>query len=268
MVDSPDSNGTAAAIASSLVFCLYYFWFTKNKLGKLCFVIAGGLITNGLILINSRGAFLAVFVSITLFLFSVYFSKINLRFKRTSVIFIILMGLLALSIIVDKTTIQRIQTMQNYEVNEGAESGATRTVFWKAAIDLSKDYPLGTGYKGFEYFAPFYIPENIHTGKSKNRAVHSTWFEVLSEVGYPGLIVFLLLIFSSINHLRKTIITLKGRGDIKGYFKVIAIRSSFIGFLVLMTFLNRARSEVLYWLILFSGIAYNLFVVQKATKND
>jgi hypothetical protein len=34
MVDSPDSNGTGAAIAPSLVFCLYYFWNNKGWSSK------------------------------------------------------------------------------------------------------------------------------------------------------------------------------------------------------------------------------------------
>ena len=59
-VDAPDANGIAAALAPSVVLCLYYFWLTKNKYIKIIFVIAGVFSANALILINSRASFLAV----------------------------------------------------------------------------------------------------------------------------------------------------------------------------------------------------------------
>jgi hypothetical protein len=62
MVDSPEANGVAAAIAPAAIACLYYFWRNTNNKLKIPFIIAGAFIVNGLVLINSRGAMLSLVV--------------------------------------------------------------------------------------------------------------------------------------------------------------------------------------------------------------
>ncbi|MFC6684912.1 hypothetical protein ACFQGA_10805 [Marinobacter koreensis] len=59
LVDAPDANDTAAAIVPAVVFLMYFAWLGNKKVKLLC-VICGALIANGLVLINSRGAFLGV----------------------------------------------------------------------------------------------------------------------------------------------------------------------------------------------------------------
>jgi hypothetical protein len=50
------------------------------------------------------------------------------------------------------------------------------------------------------------------------------------------------------------------------HWKMTAIQASLITFAISMTFLNRMRAEILYWLILYSACAYNIYVL-KAEKN-
>ena len=54
---------------------------------------------------------------------------------------------------------------------------------------------------------------------------------------------------------------------LKEYYKVLAIQAALISFLVSMSFVNRMRAEVLYWLILFSACAYNIYI-NKAEINQ
>ena len=150
----------------------------------------------------------------------------------------------------------------NLETATEFESGSTRVFFWKAAIEMAKDHPFGAGASGFIYHAQFYIPIDIDTGKSRNRAVHSTWFEVLSEIGYLGLLSFLCMIYYTLITVALTLKELKNQNKIKEYFLVAAIGCSFLCFIVSMTFLNRFRAEILYWCILFCSIAYNIYVLK------
>ena len=261
-VDSPDSNGIAAAIAPSLVLCLYYFWTSKNWLLKGLVVIAGVFIANGLVLINSRGAFLAAAAGLGYFMFHLYFSSFQRKYQKSMAIFITVAGLAGSAVLVDTTFVERIKSISSTKTTTEQESGSTRTYFWKAAWEMTKDHPFGTGYRSFNYYAPLYIPENIHTGGSKHRSVHSTWFETLTEVGYLGLFVFILMLYSAYRTLGLCKKMLREANQVDKYFKIIAIQAAFIAFIIAMSFLNRMRAEILYWLILYTACAYNIYVLK------
>jgi len=262
MVDAPGSNALAAAIAPSLVLCLYYYWRFDTKRFKVVFAIAGVFIANAIVLINSRGAFLAVSTSLLYFMFYMYTSSQQKRFQKATAVWLTIVGLAGVVYLADDSFIERMKSISNTAVSEQAESGSTRTVFWKGAWEMAKDYPLGTGASGFQYYAPFYVPEHIHTGRSRNRAVHSTWFEALTEVGYLGLIVFVLMLYSCFKTTNKCKKLLKEKNTPEAYFKVIAIEAAFISFLVSSTFINRYKAELLYWLVLYTACAYNIYVLQ------
>jgi len=264
VVDAVTSNAVAAAIAPSIVLCLYYYWSSSKLPLKLIFAVAGIFIANAIVLINSRGAFLAVSCSIMYYIFFMYFSSMQKKMQKATVVWLAVAGLSGVVYIADDSFIDRMGTIsQSTEVNEEQESGATRTVFWNAAWEMAKDFPLGTGTNGFEHYAPIYIPQDVHTGRSRNRAVHSSWFEVLSELGYLGLFFLIMLFVSSFKATKKCKKLLKTKNNINQYFKVIAIESALISFMVSMLFINRFKAEILYWLILYSACAYNIYVLNK-----
>ena len=269
-VDSPDSNGIAAAIAPSIVLCLCYFWNLKGSYSRWLMALCGVFVANALILINSRGAFLAVFVGVAYFMFYMFFSQLQRNHQKAAVLGIAFVGILGILYLIDYTTIERIMTMKNTEVSKEQESGATRMLFWISALDMAKDHPFGGGFQAFDYHAPNYLPEDVHTGNSRNRSVHSSWFEVLTETGYLGLILFCALIYSCFRALRQCELNLREIGDHDNYFKVIALKAALLSFLVAMSFMNRARAEILYWLVLYTACAYNIYVINgaKATKAD
>jgi hypothetical protein len=261
-VDSPDANGTAASIAPALVLAFYYFWSTNNKLAKVALAIAGVFIANAIVLINSRGAFLGVAVSMVYFVYHMYFSTFQRKNQKVTVVALAFCGLIGASVLVDASFIERMGTIKTETVSERSESGATRTVFWMAAWEMAKDHPMGVGVAGFQFYSPEYVSENINTGQSRNRAVHSTWFESLSELGYLGFFALIAMIASSFISLSKARKVLRNRNQIDEYFKVRAIEGALLAFIITMTFLNRLRADVLYWCILYSACAYNIYVLK------
>lgn len=260
-VDAPDANGIAAAIAPAVVLCLYYFLSSKKWLIKTLFVIAGAFIANGLVLINSRGAFLGVIIGLTYFMIHMYASPFQREFKKKTAIFITVAGLAGIAYIVDESTLERFNSITTTEVSEEKESGGTRTFFWIAAWDMAKDHPFGAGTRGFDFYAPFYLSENINTGRSRNRSVHSSWFEALSEVGYLGLFAFIMMICSAFHTLGLCKKELRRNNQADEYFKVVAIGGALLAFIIAMSFLNRMRAEILYWCILYTACAYNIYIL-------
>lgn len=267
-VDSPDANGIAAAIAPSVVLCLYYFWTRADIKSRGLIAFAGVFIANGIVLINSRGAFLAVALSLAYFMFHMYFSGFQRKHQKKFAVFITIVGCLGAVKIMDSSFIDRMYTMATHSFEESSEaeveseSGSTRFIFWASAWEMAKDHPMGEGYRGFNFYAPYYIPEHIDTGGSRNRSVHSSWFETLTEVGYLGLFSLCMMIWASIRTTRKCKKLLKESDQVDDYFKVIAIEAALLAFIVAMTFLNRMRAEVLYWCILYTACAYNVFVLR------
>jgi O-antigen ligase len=265
-VDSPDANGIAAAIAPALVLCLYYFWISKKLWAKGLFVIAGVFIANGLILINSRGAFLAAALGLSYFMYHMFFSAFQRPKQKLTAIFIIIFGLLGVVRLADDSFIERMYTITDTEVKEDHETAATRTVFWRAAWEMAKDHPFGAGYLGFNRYGYIYMPKQVNTGKSIFRTVHSTWFETLTEIGYLGLIVFIIMLLSAYSAAKKSRLLLKERREVDDYFKVLAIEAACISFIISMTFLNRLRAEILYWCLLYVGCAYNIYYLKFQTS--
>lgn len=264
LVDSPDANGLAAAIAPALVITLYSFWTSKKYIWKAAYAIAGIFIANAIVLINSRGAFLAAAVSIIFFMYYMYTSSFQRKNQKKIAVFITLAGLSGAAYLADEDFINRVTGItEEVDKAEEQESGATRMIFWKAAWDMTKDHPYGNGYRGFNYLSPLYIPEGIDTGGNRSRSVHSTWFETLTEVGYLGLLFFILMLWSAWKHLNKVRTYLRDNQLVDEYFRIIALQGSLLAFIVAMTFLNRMRAEVLYWLIMFSAAAYNVYVLKE-----
>lgn len=268
LVDSPDANGLAAAIAPAIVLCVYYFWIKTDKVQKGLFALAGVFIANAIVLINSRGAFLGVAASVLFFMYYMYTSSFQRKNQKKMAVFIVVAGLNGGLYLADDDFINRILGIgAEVEKSETQESGATRMIFWQAAWDMAKDHPFGGGYRTFNYYSPAYIPEGIDTGNSRSRSVHSTWFETLTEVGYLGLLAFVAMLISSWRCINKVKVYLKENNEVDEYFKMIAVQSSLIAFLIAMTFLNRMRAEILYWLVMFCSVAYNVYYV-KAKKNE
>ncbi len=263
LVDSPDANGLAAAIAPALVLSLYYYWISANKVLKVAFAIAGVFMANAIVLINSRGAFLAVAIGVMFFMYYMYTSSFQRKHQKKMAVFITIAGLSGALYLADDDFIERVTGITSeVEAKDEKETGATRMIFWQAAWDMTKDHPFGNGYRGFNYYSPFYIPEDVDTGGKRNRSVHSTWFETLTEVGYLGLGAFLMMLWSAWKYLNKTKAYLKKNNLVDDYFKIVALQGSLLSFMVAMSFLNRMRAEVLYWLIMFAAAAYNVYVLK------
>ena len=269
MVDSPDANGLAAALAPGIVLSLYFFWVSKNKLVKASFAIAGVFIANAIVLISSRGAFLAVALSVLVFLWVMFTSSFQRKLQKQTAVAILIGGLAGGLYLADDSFIERMSTLgEQTAVDSERETGATRMAFWKAAWDMAKDYPFGKGYRGFNKVGYHYIPQDVNTGRSRERTVHSSWFEALSEVGYLGLFLFIMMIFFSFKTTQLCKESLKKRAEVDEYFKVVAIQCSLIAFIVAMTFLNRMRAEILHWCILFTAIAYQIYVLNHRDSSN
>lgn len=269
MIDTGgDSNYTSAALVPALVLLMYYAWLGNKKM-KLFSALCGAFIANGLVLINSRGAFLGAVVGVGFFLCYMLFSKYQRQGQRGMAMLIILAGLGGGWYVTDETFWARMSTLTNVE--DGSESGSHRIEFWLATFDVMRDHPLGVGIGGYQALSRNYLPEEYFE-HADSKVVHSTWFQSLGELGWPGPIVLLCLIGSALRLSHKTKKYLLEQDsdhfNPEAYFKMLALEGGLLAYLVAATFIDRLRAEVLYWMIMFIASAANVYYLQYIQAKD
>lgn len=263
VVDSPDANGVAAALVPAGVLLLYYAWMGGWKL-RLLAVVCGALIANGLVLINSRGAFLGTVAGVAPFLLLMFFSRHQQKGQKATALLIALFGISGALYVTDDQFWERMQTLQNLE---SKESGAGRVTFWLKTFDMLEDHPMGMGVDGYNLLAPVYMDEETRGGV-EHRSVHSLWFQGLSEVGPLGFLAFLAMLGSLYRVSRKARRWVLEAGDNRKYFQLRALECALFSYLVAGSFINQFRAEILYWMILLLAAATNVFYLQHVRSRE
>lgn len=127
------------------------------------------------------------------------------------------------------------------------ESSMGRIYAWQAAMNMANARPL-TGM-GLDNFVVNYFAFSPHWD-GLNHAVHSTWFGVLGETGYPGIISFLFMmgvIGKSIYKSDKKLNALKAPAAIRS--SSLALFAGLVGFCTSASFLTQGFTWPLYILL-------------------
>lgn len=244
--DAKDANGLSAVLVVAVPLLIHYL-ITGKKWQKLCSLPAIAFVLNGLILINSRGAFLAVLISMSYYLLLTLKAPSFPKFNKRQLFVGIAAGFLLFVYLADEIFWERMSTITEEAEETERYTGRERVDFWFKTFDMLRDYPLGVGAMGYEKLSPQYLPRAALSPVTKTRAVHSTYFEVLSEYGYHGLIIFMAFLMSNIRYMRRLKKALIQKKLYEPYYLAIAIETGFIAHLIAAVFINRLYAEVLYW---------------------
>jgi putative inorganic carbon (hco3(-)) transporter len=136
-----------------------------------------------------------------------------LRYARYRLLYlaaIALIGVAAVPFLPSSLT-QRAETIQDYKQDESAY---TRIAIWKWTWEFAKDHPMGGGFNSYKQNKISYDIVQKHDPNNPNdeylvegekkeivdqgRAFHSSYFEMLGEQGYPGLLIWLIIHFGGI----------------------------------------------------------------------
>jgi O-antigen ligase len=159
-----------------------------------------------------------------------------------------LAGLLAVAIVVPALPSafwNRMSTIMA-TANERDQSETGRLHFWKVAVDIANAHPVtGIGFNAYQ--AAYDTYDTSGGAYSSSRSVHSIWFGVLAEMGYPGLFLYLLIIgqaFTACARIRKR----AARGEIPDELGryAVAFESAFVAFIVGGTFVPFQYDEMLW----------------------
>jgi probable O-glycosylation ligase (exosortase A-associated) len=117
---------------------------------------------------------------------------------------LLLMGATALLVVsfAPQAWTDRMDKMAHGEVDS---SMMQRLIAWRTGWNLAMDYPItGGGLEAYPDVTVFkhYQPEEMPGGRESS-GPHSIYFQVLGELGFPGLILFVLLLGSCFVSLRR-----------------------------------------------------------------
>jgi probable O-glycosylation ligase (exosortase A-associated) len=165
---------------------LFYQWHNAvNRHLRRGLMVMGVLISLAVIFTYSRGAFVGLCA-----MAAVFWLRLSSKVAIGSLIF--LLGLAVYSF-VPQDWFDRMATIQSYE-NES--SATSRIELWKISLRIAELHPVvGGGFK-VTYWPAVTNPMLDGTFIKRltiPRAVHSIWFDALSEHGWPGLALFLMI---------------------------------------------------------------------------
>jgi len=185
-----DNNTLALAILMVIPFMIYLFHINKNKWIRYGLLLSTVLSFLSVLGSQSRGALIAI-ISVAFFFWLKSKSKV---LSGGVVIVLLVTGFNFMP----ESWHERMRTIQNYEQDASAIG---RINAWKYSINIANDRITGGGLNSwsaetFAVYAP--NPEDVH-------AAHSIYFSVLADHGWPGLIMFLIILYLTWRSLGKTI---------------------------------------------------------------
>ena len=216
-------------IGLALVMVTPLLWYlaveTRNRSMKMAMYASTGLTLVGTVGTQSRGAFLGLAV-IGLMLF--------VKAKRKLLPLIIgISFVLLLPFIVPQEWFDRMHTIEHYEEDKSATN---RIEAWRKSLVIANHRLTGGGYE--------YI--RLTNGVD----CHSSYFEMLSEHGWPGLVLFLLigvLSWSKCSRIRKVT---KKRPEMKRANTLASmLQVSMAGYATSGAFLGLAYFDFVYLIV-------------------
>jgi probable O-glycosylation ligase (exosortase A-associated) len=210
---------------------------TSNKWAKLAYRFLAIGIAYRALTTYSRGGLLAFVAMLVLYW---------IRSRNKIIILCVTLALAALILpVFPEAFWQRMKTIKTSQ-SEMDASSAGRVYFWKIGIKMANANPLlGVGLGGFPAAYNSFDPS--HGSLGEDRSVHSAWFGVLAENGYPGLLVFVLIFLQSwygCIHARRLCNSDEPGNALKQY--TIAIETGLLVAAVGSTFLSFQYIEMLW----------------------
>ena len=235
-----DPNDLSLVLLFPLSFAASLAIRPTGKLDRLLGFVGMGLIIAAIIATQSRGGLLGMLA---------VFGTIGWRIVRNKWLLIGAGGIAAIGLF----AIAGITDRASGGAHEDGidESAMGRIYAWGAAIRMATSRPLNG--VGLDNFVPNYFSYSDHWD-GMNHAVHSTWFGVLGETGFPGLIIFVTMIGVTVTSL------LRALRQIETQPSPVAIRaaglglvSGMAGFCASATFLTQGFTWPIYVLVALSA---------------
>jgi putative inorganic carbon (hco3(-)) transporter len=231
-----DPNDLSLVLLFPLSFAMTMLVIKTNFLNRLLGFVGSGVIFWAIICTQSRGGLLG-FLTVS--------GIIGSRVIKSKTVLLTIGAIAAVMLL----ALAGISKRSSGGAGEDGidESSMGRIYAWQAATNMANTKPL-TGV-GLDNFVVNYFAYSPHWD-GKNHAVHSTWFGVFGETGYPGLIAFLVMTVTIARSIYKTDKKLNAlNAPMATRSSSLALLAGFAGFCVSATFLTQGFTWPIYILL-------------------
>ncbi|MEO8524882.1 MAG: O-antigen ligase family protein [Caldimonas sp.] len=186
--DLDDSNTLGMYLATGAI-CAIGLALSHGGWRRYAAAASLPLIINGFVLANSRGPFLGLVAGMLVLAFC-----IARRHRRLFWAFCLL-GVLGLTVVVDKVFVDRMFTIEDVASKEESAdpSARSRVAIAQAQLRMFLDHPMGIGWRGTAVLSPQYLDSRWLTiGEDGNasRSSHNTFLTALTEQGIIGAFIY------------------------------------------------------------------------------
>ena len=244
-----DSNDLAMLIAATLPFTVYFVARGTRSVHRLVALGAAALLLFAIVKTGSRGGFLAL-IGVGLFLL------FGFRAIRTHVrIGALIGGFAALMVVAGPRYWQMMGTILHPEedYNWVGNNDVGRMAIWKRGIGYMEHHPLfGVGANAFPVaegtISPLAARQKMGIGL-KWSAAHNSFVQVGAELGIPGLLGFIVMLWG----IMKSNLSVAGDAARRGVWTdeasmAQALIGSLVGYMVGGFFVSQGYSAFLYTL--------------------
>lgn len=237
-----------------LPVCAALVWQKPNKLSKLVFTLAAGVMFATLILTFSRGCWIGFMVTAGLFV----------TFVCGKIWGLALIALPFVPMIIPESIINRFASVGDMKDS----STSYRVYIWMGSLAMVKDFwasGIGPGTEAFKAVYPFYSYSGIVAPHS-----HNMFLQILVETGVVGIGVFLIILYMFGKKMIDGYQATSRKGSRLGAM-IVAITTGVIGFAVQGMFDNcfyNYRVFLIFWFVLALGISAVYIAKDEKKKNE
>lgn len=258
-----DNNGVALGMLMVVPLIILLAQTTSHRWARFFYVFLLIGVVYRALSTYSRGGFLTCVVLAIMYCF-----QANRRMRA----FLAVSSLVLLIIpILPDSFWDRMRTIETYQEDEDA-SALGRLHYWQVAILMAENHPiLGVGFNAYN---PSYDGYDFSKGQyGYQRSVHSSFFGVLAELGYPGLIFYVMILLMALHSC--TTISKYSSSKLTSlpseilHFKLTAsaVRIGLTAFLVGGSFLPFQYQEMLWHYIFITLVLKNIALRKKVSQN-
>lgn len=232
---------------------------TGSRYERIACILGMPLVLNGIVLTGSRGAFLALVAAGLVLAFMKPPSRSRLFYGLAA------LGLVLFAVVASQVFWERMRTI-TVAVDDPSQmdtSAESRLVIAAAQWQMTLEHPFGSGHRGTAVLSPLYIEDKYLTGTGdptvqRARSSHNTFMTALSEQGFIGAVMFLLMW----GWVVKTSVALRRSGrrcaDEKFVADLGGIAAALAAVFVAGIFVDYLKAEVQVWLVALLAAAANM----------
>jgi len=264
-----DPNDLALILVTTLPIAIMQGLSSPSRHWKTIYLLGGSFNIVGIIATQSRGGFLGL---VAVGVFMLFIKLPGISKKKLILILSILATIFGTYLGAEYK--ERIRTILE-ESSSDLSAGSGRIAVWERCLEIARDHPvLGVGPDAFGAAYGHYIETDKFSEDLSRGALGGTWHTahnsfllVLTEMGVPGLLLFLAINIRSFRNSQK--IKLLSRSHDPALILSIqatSLQMALVGFLTCAFFLSQSYSSLIYLFCFLSGAMIRLSSTVKSTE--